>query len=838
MKYLAGDDLLEGLPLILAGPILRRTQADAVTVWVAVKHHAQVTLRILETHDCGAQLGECLFQSQRETIALGQHLHVVALTARARDGNVLKSDRIYAYDLDFTADKSYTLAEGLRKATGPESSRFESSRFESSRFESISYFAHQKPTFSLPPTDLSQLKIVHGSCRKPHGRGFDALPILDCLLEADAHSPQDRPHQLFMTGDQIYGDDVADPLLWLATPLGDALLGWKEKLPLDPLGPNGTSEVPYQARPKQLIAGKRAQVATQQAGLTAGLRNKSERTTSHLFSFGEYSAAYLLAYSPACWPDRLPAGQAVTTGRKTIRRWNKDKRNMTQFLHSLWKVRRLLANIPTYTIFDDHDVSDDWNLNQEWCLKTLGKPLGQRTVQNALLAYAAFQAWGNTPAQFETGTVGALLLSAAEQWSRSGGEDQTVKAAIAVYLGLPPTHPNTGLPEFVEDQDVWVLQRSPKALTWHYTIHSACHEVIVLDTRTWRGYPIDGRPIDPPMLLSPTAFKQQLSEPLSQRPQNGSNQQSDRQADRQAANTPFATFVVAPTNVFGMRALDWIQQWHLDQRKVFSADVGDSWNFHDPALATLLLTLFEYRQNVVVLSGDIHYSSAIYAEYQNFRSGNRATLVQLTSSAMKNEELLTQILHTRLKDWLLPERSRQWVGQLSPPNMEEVSVRPKTARPKTEPASQKPSGSHLPNGQAPDWSCKMSWLRRQRAQTVDLVSPPSELIPPRTRPQAPLVKWLKFWKARWLQEGREVVGVNNIALVHFSVQNTGTQNTGTQDTDTQNTGTQNTAAKQKESVAQSTAFLSIQQKHYWFSPWSPTQVVCSQFKPLDRWPSP
>jgi hypothetical protein len=748
-------DFLKGLPLLLAGPVLRRTEPDAVTVWMALKRPCNVMLQVLKTRAQGTLIDSCVLQGQRETAELGAHLHVVAVTARSLDGKILESDRLYAYDLQFAiaGEDGYSLTAALesgRRSPKP-----------------ISYFTHQKPTFVLPPAKLADLKIIHGSCRKPHGAGFDALPIVDSLVATAAGDFKERPHQLFLTGDQIYGDDVADPLLWLATSLGDSLLGWEESLPVHhPSDPSTAKQ-----QPNQLLAGQRADVATRRAGLTAGLKGKHAKVTSHLFSFSEYCAAYLLAHSPACWPESIPAGNSVTKERKAARIWNRDKHHMEQFLHSLWKVRRLLANVSTYTIFDDHDVSDDWNLNQAWCLRVLGRPLGRRTVQNAMLAYAVFQAWGNTPWQFEGDQSGAALLTAVQTWSASAGKDETAELAIATYLGLPPADPHTGLPQFVEDKNVWIFKRAEKALTWHYTVRSACHEVIVLDTRTWRGYPIEAEPIAPPMLLCPQAFQQQVAGPLSQFPD---------QADQ-------ATFIVAPTNVFGMRVLDWIQKWHLNQRKVFSADVGDSWNLHHEALATLLTLLFKYRQDVVVLSGDIHYSSAIQVSYQNFISNQQATLTQLTASAIKNEELLTQILHTRLKQWLLPEKPRHWVGWSSPPNMVELPAR--------EIAS-------------PDWRCHMHWLKRQSAQplTVDV----DELVPRERRVRTSVFKGLRFWKTRWFQSGQEVVGVNNIALVHFQPAEQPTE--------------------QPADAANAQSSLTVAQDHYWFSPWSPTQVVRSRFQ--------
>src|SRR5947199_7495662 len=69
------------LPLILAGPILRRTEPGAVTVWLALLSAQAVTLRIYARDD-SSHLIQC-FEGTRRTVRLGDHLHVVAVTARA-----------------------------------------------------------------------------------------------------------------------------------------------------------------------------------------------------------------------------------------------------------------------------------------------------------------------------------------------------------------------------------------------------------------------------------------------------------------------------------------------------------------------------------------------------------------------------------------------------------------------------------------------------------------------------------------------------------------------------------------------------------------------------------
>ena len=753
------DKLIQELPVVLTGPILRHVTPESVTVWVALKQPSQVELTIYETANRGAVLGTSVLEGRGSTVALGKSLHVVAVTAKS-DGRSLESDRLYAYDLQFSFDDPQQSPKTLQQA-------LQSIDFPT---VSISYFTHQKPTFVLPPHRLEDLCIVQGSCRKPHGSGYDALPILDSLIENRATQPRCRPHQLFLTGDQIYGDDVAEPFLWVASSLGDALLGWEEKLPV---GWREPEDVDYYT-PQQLPCGRRAEVATTQAGFTAGLRNKRDKVNSHLLSLGEYYACYLLAWSPTCWLMQIPPGRQISDRRQVIRRWDREAGALRQFIHTLWKVRRALANVPTYTIFDDHDVSDDWNLNRAWCLRVLGRPLGRRAVQNALLAYAVFQAWGNTPDRFATGQSGAELLVAATDWSASAGTNTNAYDRIARYVGMPIVDPQTNLPTFVEDGTVLILKRHPEAIAWHYTVRSHCHETIVLDTRTWRGYPIEEKSSAPPMLLCPTAFEQQLRLPL---------QQSASETEIQV------TLTIAPTNVFHLKAIDWIHHWQLRQNKVFATDVGDAWNINLEALAQLLMTLFEQRRQVVVLSGDIHYSSMVRLICESNLGKANSVLAQLTCSALKNEETLTRIVHTRLKDWLLPEQVRHWNGWSNPPNMVELSARQFRRDRDRHPTP------------PPDWNCTLEWMPRRNARTPSFGRDVSWLISPRKQVNGSKLRWLQFlcfWQSRLVQEGREAIGRNNLALVQFQLVETSSSYTAIQDL-------------------------------YWFSTWYPTQIVYSRF---------
>jgi hypothetical protein len=696
---------IERLPLILAGPILRHTTPEIVTVWVALRLPARVSLQVHSTRDRGSTIDRLIANGSRKTVTVGTSLHIVAVTATNAEGKPLQRGEIYAYDLKFTvAETTSNLAAALSSEEYPS--------------VNISYFHHDLPTFVLPPLDLNRVKIAHGSCRKPHGDGRDALAILDQILATNADTPATRPQQLFLTGDRIYGDDVAAPLLWVATHLGESILGWEEELPV------GKWDRPKYLTPKQLPSGKRGEIATRVGGFTAGLGRKRSKVSSHLFGLGEYCVADLMACSPVVWPKHLPsAAQMDCQDTKVAAVWDREVADMQNFIHSLPAVRRAVANTVTYTIFDDHDVSDDWNLNQAWCLRVLGKPLGRRVVSNALLAYSLFQAWGNTPAQFEPGESGYRLFGLLEELIYTRGYDEYIEAEISRYLGLPPRQPESNLPEFRVDGEDLVLARDPQSLTWNYLIDCGGYLVIVCDTRTQRGYPQNAKLTAPPRLLSKSQLKNQITTYLDSEISQGKE-----------------VLIILPTNLFGLKAIDWVHHHQIAHGKVFATDVGDAWNIRLDAVAELLNSIASTRERAIVLTGDIHYAGAMEFNYQT-SNGNSTQIVQFTASACKNEELLTKIIQSKLKVWLLPELVRTCVGTFTPPRMQWQPFL-------------------LPNLHRyfrPDWRGKLRLTRYQPIK-MDKKYPISGNI------------WMRFSRLirRYYYNGGEVIGFNNIAVVGWN----------------------------------------------------------------------
>lgn len=613
------------LPLILAGPILRRTESNSVTVWVALKERKNVTLTISDAST--PTVG--ILRGQRTTVQLGPNLHVVAVTATPIGTQVLQPGQTYVYDLNFDGS-SLRDANILNRAGSYEG------------FNLTYEGGPGLPSFSLPPNDLNQLRIVHGSCRKPHGNSGDLLIALDMMIDPSSSGtgidPLRRPHQFFMTGDQIYADDVADALLHMLHDAEQHLLG-------------GTDALTGSLAADDLKPGGRAALATNTAGFTGTFIDKLELAKSHLLTLGEYYAMYLFVWSDVLWPSNLdlPTFEQTRPRGTDEDTYDEEKERLGWFRNVLRRVRRAFANVPSYMIFDDHDVTDDWVLNKRWCIRVfehdpgrggVGGRLGRHVVQNGLLAYALFQAWGNDPAQFETGRPGARLLELTEHLGeqiRPGGNQFNVRVDLAPILKVPYT--NDQWNEFRQELDTNRRPPQPAAtsMIWNYTITGPKHEVLILDTRTERGYPGEAGFAN---LLNEPAFQRQIS-----------NIRRSVSAE--------VVIVVSAAPVLGIPSIEDAQRDAATGGPRFDKDT-EAWRLGPRAVERLLAALAgrQYAaplpgtdstappiyQQVVFLSGDVHMGSAARLQYWaddlwTIPGTRNIELIaaQLTSSSLRNE---------------------------------------------------------------------------------------------------------------------------------------------------------------------------------------------------------
>ncbi len=650
------------LPLILAGPILRKVTPKSVTVWLALSKSADVRL---DVYSVDALVGRVLASGHRQTVSIGKNVHMVCVTARPVSGESdLTSGTVYSYDLTFTTPTGNV---PFPTAIGDSGSA------------AYAYGTRQRPSFALPPDDLESVRLVLGSCRKPNAEGPDALAMLDDIVASSVDSADLRPHQLLLTGDQIYADEVSDILLLMLTDAASVLIDPVEPLP----GPNGSQFLANMAPP-----------TTRTDSIKNAAKLTSTDTRSHLMSFGEFVAMYLFVWSNVLWPKILPdwtdleaipsiKGKPESLYRLTMLSGeiNTKTQRVHEFRNSLIKVRRALANVPTAMILDDHEITDDFNMEPIFCTGVYGSDLGLRIVQNGLAAYAVCQHWGNAPEQFETNAAlggadpaGVWLLN---QFNTNAygkiADDPTLKTTVGVHAaaqlqkgalsdGLPGR--NSTFAVFHESgtraqtaEGAWL---DSKSLLYHYTLEANAYQVIVTDSRTWRAFPRGGL-YSPPDLIA----QAQVGFQIGQTPKLNNRQllvvvttnMPPTPTIRQGARD-LQTLVLLPK---GPKAALWFEDFYdsweierIDCARVF-VEISRKFNKNDQGA---------YAGGVILLSGDVHASMASRIAYSatvqqvgdpaGSPSKAELTFVQLIGSALHNQSDDTKGQHTKGYSYVPP----------------------------------------------------------------------------------------------------------------------------------------------------------------------------------------
>lgn len=146
--------------------------------------------------------------------------------------------------------------------------------------------------------------------------------------------------------------------------------------------------------------------------------NTSFTTTDegHLLSFGEIAALYILNWGT--FHLKLPQIADINKG------------NLEGLLTGNLRVRRLMANVPNYMMFDDHDVTDDWNGDETWRNRVEKSVTGKRIVANALAAFWAFQGWGNAPTVFQNSPMVDAIKAHLEYFTKKGNESPSLVKAF------------------------------------------------------------------------------------------------------------------------------------------------------------------------------------------------------------------------------------------------------------------------------------------------------------------------------------------------------------------------------------------------------------------------
>lgn len=311
------------LPLVLAGPLLRRLEATRVVFWLVASRPLTPELH-LHLPD-SAPLILTLDARCCRIVPVGHHAFVHLIDVSL--DSPLPCDTQIDYDLRL---------DGLGLAD---------------RAPHLLYQGASRPNFVVRAR-LDQL--LHGSCRKPHFPAGDGLLCADRLL-ASPHQPQQRPALLMMSGDQVYADDVAGPMLRAIHAL-IARLGLFEEC-LEGAVIRDSAELydhpaSYYHRGDLLPALKSNETLRER--FFGGVRKPiftSSNADNHLVTFAETLAMYLLVWSPVPWTLIAPDMPPLTAERQA--RYRLEQACLEDFSAGLGDVARVLAHLPSLMIFDD-----------------------------------------------------------------------------------------------------------------------------------------------------------------------------------------------------------------------------------------------------------------------------------------------------------------------------------------------------------------------------------------------------------------------------------------------------------------------------------------------------
>ena len=611
-------DKIASLPLVIAGPMVRHISQNTFTLWLVTSQSIEADVYFFEkakkqTSTHSIKLHENKQACEKTSFQVGDNCYIHTLIVE--QDNLFKEKQLITYDVKLLPNNSKSKKR----------SKVGSSTDEKWLSEHLPTLLYAQQTRFTVQFNKNLRNIMHGSCRKPHFTGKDALPQIDAIIaqniaktnskdepaliktEKEAvnsiASLTDRPDLMLFTGDQVYIDDVAGPMLFAIEQVITLLGLYHERFEGSTLSDSQAllKENCYYKREsllpdtdankdltKSFFKGKRKPIFT------------SVNASNHLIALNEMIALYLLCWSSRLWEHIQLDTCPVMPEYKE--RYQFETKAINNFVAGLPAIERSFAHVSIYMIFDDHDVTDDWNLTRAWEEHVYGNAFSKRIVGNALSAYFLFQGIGNPDLTWRN-----LLESA---------------------------HSNFCQGEF-KQQDVFI-ERLLEHDNWQYRLDT-CPPIQVLDTRTqrWRSESNKNKP-------------------------SGLMDWEGLCALQQDVIGKDSVIMVSPAPVYGVKFIETIQRLFSFFGGALIVD-AENWMAHR-GTASVMLNIFRHVKtppHFIILSGDVHYSF-VYDVSLKFKR-NSPKIVQFTCSGIHNQ------FPDKLIKWF--ERLNRWLyGHRSPLN--------------------------------------------------------------------------------------------------------------------------------------------------------------------------
>lgn len=548
------------LPSILAGPMLRHCEAKQVTFWIVTSKPYNFSCHLIEGESGQSILERDLRSDEVIQTRVGEHAYINHLCIRV--DTLLPQNSLIYYDLRLSwENEELSVVEEI---------------------PSLVYDDTERPSFVIKP---HLEKILHGSCRKPHFDSSDGLKQIDELIKKASQCEKHRPSLLMMSGDQVYVDDVAGPTL-NAVHQVIKLLGLYDECWHNPETPSSslTSSSALYQHPSGyyqrhlILPNDRVNKSFLSSFLSSNKKPifTSVNAKNHLITLSEVIAQYLLVWSPTLW-TLVDLEDTSHIAHAFNESYQAEKAIINRFIDELTPIRRALAHIPSYMIFDDHDITDDWNLTRGWEEAAYEHPFSRRIIGNALIGYYLCQGLGNGVDKLAGLSEQALPLLASKN---ADAHEQLVD----IMLGW--SH-------------------------WNYDLETT-PKMVVLDTRTqrWR------------------------SESNANKPSGLMDWESLSELQQKLINQP-SVILVSAAPIYGVKLIEAVQRIFTFFGKPLAVD-AENWMAH-PGTANVMLNIFRHHKtppHFIILSGDVHYSFVYDVTHRFVR--NSSNIIQVTCSGIKN----------------------------------------------------------------------------------------------------------------------------------------------------------------------------------------------------------
>lgn len=596
------------LPLFLAGPIVRRADRNAIWIWLCSREEVVVEASVylaatIDAKPIGGGRGTVVQAGRRCYI---QMVKLVPHEARFPNGKFLYYDLRTVDSSPRENDRLWGLEAWIPK-------------------DSIcaAQFNAALPFIVLNverASSTNPLRGIFSSCRKALGKGEDAIRLVDNIWRdksVGSAGGATALHFNLMIGDQIYADDVHSLLRPLVTTLAEELIGRVEAASIDGM----------KSRLSSRDVGESRAALLKKALVTSGDR------ACHCVFLGEFLALYICAFATARLDEivvepALRRGLGIGNNVQSER----EKAQLRAWLDGKRTLRRVFANVPTYFLPDDHEVSDDWNISKVWidaAQATSGPQalLGQTLVPAALTAFFLFQGWGNEP----------------ERPDISPKDMDAMARALKTYIEGPTER----------ELSMDVVRR------WHWDfLTPTTPPIVMLDTRTYREERKVTSKVAVPTFAGLARWSCQDDVGTILMDTLGAGRLQDHL--KQAADAyNEACILVSPCAFFSADAQKTASQY-------FTREIADreDWDSSHPLSIKILADAFRKHgiRTVCLLAGDIHYG---YRAEGSLKKSigvglfDEVNFIEIVSSACLNYSLLPALgarktLRCRSARWFEP----------------------------------------------------------------------------------------------------------------------------------------------------------------------------------------